>query len=256
MTAAGDCRLDGTGILVTRPTHQADSLCALIEARGGQAVRFPTLEIREPQDPAAADALLHAADAFDLLLFVSANAVEHAASRLPPQPRAAIGAVGEATARALRARGLEPTILPIGQADSEGLLAAPALQTVRGQRVLIVRGEGGRPLLGDELAARGAEVRYAEVYRRAAPASDAGPLVARWQEDVQVVIATSREVLDNLVALLGAVGLARLRETPLVVVSERLASYARTLGVGRVVVAAGASDDALVRAACAATRGG
>lgn len=251
---AGDCRLDGTGVLVTRPAHQADALCALIEAGGGRAVRFPTLEIREPRDPAAAKALLHDADSFDALLFVSANAVERAVPHLPARPRAAIGAVGEATARALRTHGLVPAILPVGPSDSEGLLAAPALAEVRGRRVLIIRGEGGRPLLGNQLVARGAEVRYAEVYRRALPALDAGPLVARWRDEVQVVIATSREVLDNLVALLGTAGLERLRETPLVVVSERLATHARALGIGRIVVADGASDEALLQAACAASR--
>jgi len=255
MAAAGDCRLDGAGVLVTRPAHQADALCALIEARGGRAIRFPALEIREPRDPATAAALLGAADTFDVLLFVSANAVEYAMPGLPARPRGVIGAVGEATARALQAHGLEPTILPAGRSDSEGLLSAPALEDVRGRRVLIVRGEGGRPLLGDQLAARGAEVRYAEVYRRALPALDAGPLVARWRDEVQVVVVTSREVLDNLVALIGPTGLERLRETALVVVSERLASHARTLGIGRVYVAAGASDEALVRAACAAARG-
>jgi uroporphyrinogen-III synthase len=251
---ADDCRLDGIGVLVTRPAHQAEALCALIEARGGRAVRFPTLEIRDPRDPAAAEALLRAADTFDVLLFVSANAVERAAAHLRTPPRAAIGAVGEATARALRSHGLEPSILPAGQWDSEGLLAAPALGDVRGRRVLIVRGEGGRPLLGEQLAVRGAEVRYAEVYRRAPTALDAEPLVARWRDEVQVVVATSREVLDNLVARLGAAGLKRLRETPLVVVSERLAGHARALGIRRVLVADAASDAALVQAACAAVR--
>jgi uroporphyrinogen-III synthase len=156
---ADDGRLDGIGVLVTRPAHQAEGLCALIEARGGRAIRFPTLEIREPSDPALAEALLRTADSFDVLLFVSANAVDRAAAHLPKGPRAAIGAVGEATARALRTHGLEPSILPAGQWDSEGLLAAPALAEVHGRRVLIVRGEGGRPLLGEQLAARGAEVR-------------------------------------------------------------------------------------------------
>jgi uroporphyrinogen-III synthase len=144
--------------------------------------------------------------------------------------------------------------VPAGQWDSEGLLAAPALGEVRGRRVLIVRGEGGRPLLGEQLAVRGAEVRYAEVYRRAPTALDAEPLVARWRDEVQVVVATSREVLDNLVARLGAAGLERLRETPLVVVSERLAAHARALGIRRVLVADAASDAALVQAACAAVR--
>jgi len=247
-----DCRLNGAGVLVTRPVHQAARLCALVEAHGGRPVRFPALEIQDPLDPGAAEDLLRAANAFDLVLFVSANAVERAAPHLPRPLRPALGGVGDGTARALRAHGLDPTVLPTTSADSEGLLALPALQAVRGRRILIIRGAGGRPLLGDGLRARGAEVHYAEVYRRALPEVDVTPLIAGWRQEVRVVVATSREVLDNLVTLLGAAGRPLLEETPLVVVNERMAAHARTLGIRRVIVAAGPGDEALVRAACAA----
>ncbi|MEA3242729.1 MAG: uroporphyrinogen-III synthase, partial [Pseudomonadota bacterium] len=43
--------LQGVGVLVTRPAHQADSLCELIRQQGGTAIRFPVLEIRPPADP-------------------------------------------------------------------------------------------------------------------------------------------------------------------------------------------------------------
>jgi uroporphyrinogen-III synthase len=245
-------RLDGAGVLVTRPVHQAERLCALVDARGGRAIRFPALEIRDPLDPAAAEGLLRAANAFDLVLFVSANAVERAAPHLPRPLRPALGGVGEGTARALRALGLEPALMPTTSADSEGLLALPELQALRGQRVLIVRGEGGRALLGDGLRARGAEVHYAEVYRRALPAVDPAPLLAAWPQRVQVVVASSREILDNLVVLLGEAGRPLLEQTPLVVVNERTAAHARALGLRRVIVAGGPGDEALVAAACAA----
>ena len=32
-------------VLVTRPQHQAESLCQLLEQNGLSAIRFPTLEI-------------------------------------------------------------------------------------------------------------------------------------------------------------------------------------------------------------------
>ena len=252
MTEDRDWRLNGAGVLVTRPAHQAGRLCALIEARGGRPIRFPTLEIRDPPDPAGAEDLLRAANAFDLLLFVSANAVERAAPHLPRPLRPALGVVGDGTARALRSHGLEPALVPTTTADSEGLLALPALQTMRGKRVLIVRGEGGRPVLGEGLRGRGAEVHYAEVYRRSLPQVEVTPLIAGWPRQVQVVVATSREVLDNLVTLLGDAGRTFLQETPLVVVNDRVAAHARTLGIRRVVVAAGPGDEALVEAACQA----
>jgi uroporphyrinogen-III synthase len=55
--------------------------------------------------------------------------------------------------------------------DSESVLALPAFQApaVAGRRVLILRGDGGRDLLGDTLRARGAEVEYLTCYHRNGP---------------------------------------------------------------------------------------
>jgi uroporphyrinogen-III synthase len=241
--------LRGAGVLVTRPARQAEPLCHAVEAAGGKPIRFPVLEIRDPPDVTAAHALLADAAQFDLLLFVSANAVERAAPWLPVRVDAKIAAVGEATARALEAAGLAPSLVPAGRFDSEGLLALPALQAVAGWQVLIVRGTGGRTLLADTLAARGATVRHAEVYRRALPDVDPTPLVRDWEQRVQLIVATSNDVLDNLLALLGRDdGARKAFATPLVVVSERMATHARAAGFRCVVVAAGAGDTAIVDA--------
>jgi uroporphyrinogen-III synthase len=244
------CHLAGKGILVTRAAHQAAGLADLIESHGGRAIRFPALAIGPAPDPAAAEALLR--QAWDLAIFISPNAVRHAARLLAPGKlnAAHIAAVGEATAGALREAGLAPDLLPDGRFDSEGLLALPALQQMRERRVLIVRGEGGRPLLGDSLRARGAKVGYAEVYRRERPAADPQPLLGRWRNEVDIVTATSAEVLENLVTILGQAGWTLLRETPLMVISQRMAARAGELGFSRVMTAPGADDATLFAALC------
>jgi uroporphyrinogen-III synthase len=143
--------------------------------------------------------------------------------------------------------------VPTGRYDSEALLALDALTAVLGQRVLIVRGEGGRATLGDTLAERGARVFYAEVYRRTPPAVDPGPLLAQWTTQVQLATATSDEILRNLVEILGPRGQAKLFATPLVVVSARTAALAEAMGFRRVELADRAGDAevlaALIRAA-------
>lgn len=238
----------GAGILVTRPARQAGALCRAIEAAGGRAIPFPTLEILDPAEPAAAHGLLREAGGFDLLIFVSANAVERAAPFLPPGLQTPIAAVGDATARALRTRGLEPTLVPADRADSESLLVLPALQQVAGRRVLIVRGDGGRALLAETLTGRGAEVAHAVIYRRVIPAVDPAPLLADWESQVQAIVATSNDGLDNLLALLGPDGKRKALPTPLIVVSARMAAHAQRHGFTRVQVAGSAGDDAIVRA--------
>ena len=172
MPAGADAQgaLAGRGILVTRPAHQAEGLCALIEAAGGRALRFPVLEIRPAADVAAVQAGLGRLAESDLAVFVSANAVNCTLDTLAPRPWPAdvrIAAVGAATARALEDRGLHVTHCPETGFTSEALLALPALRDMSGRRVLILRGDGGREQLRETLTARGAQVDYLEVYQRA-----------------------------------------------------------------------------------------
>ncbi len=247
--------LHGVGVLVTRPAHQAEGLCRLIEAAGGRAIRFPVLAIASPQDMTAPLAAVMRLAQYDLAIFVSPNAVEHgldliaAHGGLPAGLRLAV--VGEGSARTLRTRlGRGPDLQPTERYDSEGLLALPELQQVAGWRVLIFRGDGGRELLGQALRARGATVDYAEVYRRERPNVDAQALAAQLVADaVDIVTVTSSEGLRNLLELAGAANAARLRQLPLVVVSVRTAELAKELGfVQPAIIAALASDAGLVEA--------
>jgi uroporphyrinogen-III synthase len=247
------CHLGGLGVLVTRPAHQADPLCERIEQAHGRPIRFPTLEILPAADPAAARAALRGP--CDLLVFVSANAVEYAYPLLPDDLPAAlpIAAVGQATAERLTALGLEPTLVPPQRFDSEGLLALPALQQLDGRTVVIVRGNEGRATLGETLQARGARVVYAEVYRRRQPQRDPRQLLQGWDRMVDVVTVSSAAGLDHLFAMLGDAGAPLLRRTPLLVVSQRLAERARALGCQQVHIARSALDAAVLDSLCRLT---
>lgn len=247
------CHLGGLSVLVTRPAHQAEGLCDLIEAAHGRPIRFPTLEILGPRDKHAARSDLRIAARADMLIFVSTNAVQYAFPLLPDQLPLDIdvAAVGTATARALSEAGLDPTLLP-ERMDSEGLLALPALQAVAGKSIVILRGNGGRELLFETLAERGAQVTQVEVYRRQAPqrAAAARNLVGGWEQLVDVVIATSNAIFDNLVQMLGEQGKTLLQATPLIVVSQRTAEHAVANGCEAVFVAGSASDHDLLEALC------
>lgn len=244
--------LTGVGVLVTRPAQQADELCALIEAAGGHAVRFPTLAISAPPDAVAARAALAALEQYDLALFVSANAVDQALA-LRPAADWPVGlryaALGVGTARALARQGLPTPLTAPPPHDSEALLALPRLQDVSGQRILIIRGAGGRELLGETLRARGANVNYAEVYQRIRPDSDTRDILAAWMQGaVDIMTVTSGEALQNLVAMLGEPLGARLLATPLVVVSGRMVQQALALGFASPRLAEAAGDAALMAA--------
>ena len=245
--------LNGLGVLVTRPEHQADHLCQWIEDNGGIAIRFPALTIVEPRDWAPALAILDRMADYDLAIFTSANAVDRA---LPPilergglPPRVDIAAIGRATARALARHGIDFCLRPDQGFTSEALLALPRFQNVAGQAIAIVRGEQGRELLAETLTARGARVDRAEVYRRERPAVDVGALLERWaRSEIGAVVVTSTESLLNLFDMLGLAGQDYLRQTPMVAVSTRIVQAAANLGCHHLLLAQEASDAAIAAA--------
>jgi len=240
--------LTGLTVLVTRPAAQCAMLCAQIEGQGGSAIAFPAVEI----EPVAVQATVAAAD-YDLVVFVSVNAVEHGAQQVIKSARTRIAAIGRATAAALAAAELAADIVPEAGFNSEALLAHPELQLTSGARVLIVRGEGGRELLRDTFAEHGMSVETREVYRRVRPtvaAAKVAEVEARWSDEgIDVVTATSIETLQNLQALLTEHGRQLLSSTALLVPSRRIVAAAVSAGLrGDAIVAAGADDASMIGA--------
>lgn len=241
--------LTGLTVLVTRPAAQCAMLCAEIEGQGGSAIAFPAVEI----EPVAVQAAAVAAADYDLVVFVSVNAVEHGAQQMIKSARTRIAAIGRATAAALAAAELAADIVPEAGFNSEALLAHPELQLTSGARVLIVRGEGGRELLRDTFAEHGMVVETREVYRRVRPNVDAAKVAeveARWSDEgIDVATATSIETLQNLQALLTEHGRQLLSGTALLVPSRRIVAAAVSAGLrGEAIVAAGADDASMIGA--------
>jgi len=246
--------LSGRGILVTRPALQADVLCGAIEAAGGRVVRFPVMEIHPAVDPLVVQAGLTQLGDYNLAIFVSANAVQYTLEAMANAwPTAVkIAAIGAATARAVTQHGLRVDIAPERDFTSEALLALPALQAVRDQRILILRGNGGRDTLRDNLRARGAQVDYLEVYRRDSVTTEPAALLNDWQSGaIDAVLISSSESLQKLLAIIGTLGLGLLNATTLVVGNARTKERARALGVtGSILVAHDATDAALLDILC------
>ena len=238
--------LSGLTIVVTRPREQAAGLAQRIAALGGQPLIFSLLEITSLSDSPALRAQVARLAKFDLAIFISPNAALHGMPAiLAAGPLAAglrIASVGPGSSKALRELGVNEVLEPIGQFDSEALLALPELQAVQGWRVMIFHGESGRELLGDTLKARGAQVEYAACYRRSKPQQDVAALL---QQRPHAITASSSEALGYLGEMLGAAGLAELQAVPLFVPHPRIAESARKLGWRNVVVTAGADDGLL-----------
>lgn len=245
--------LDGIGVLVTRPEHQAAPLCRALEAQGAAVFRFPALEIRPLAELHELRSRLGHIERFDLIVFTSANAVRYGAALLDENRGLELAAIGPATARALDRAGYRVALESVEGADSESLLRHPALTALTGSRVLLIKGSGGRELLREELARRGAAVTILDVYRRecARPsAAHSAALEARFAaRQIQVVTATSVELGANLLTIAGPALRGELESARWLVPGERVAASLREAGCrGPLVIARSAEDQDLVSA--------
>ncbi len=205
-------------VLVVRPRTQALAWVDELGALGVAARALPLIDILPAPEPGRVAAVFDevaASSKESVLVFVSPNAVHgffdasaRDAGAWPAHAHAA--ATGPGTVAALRERGVpvECIVAPsmeAAQFDSEALWSVIAGWPWQGRPAWIVRGNGGRDWLGQQLREAGADVRVIQSYARAAPALDADEralLAAALGEPAGWVwMFSSSEAVDNLRAL-------------------------------------------------------
>lgn len=241
--------LSGTEVVITRPAGTARPLARRVRALGGTPFLLPGLSLRGLSGEAAVSAWRDAQQA-TVMVFTSPAAVRYALRLGPLRTRARLLGVGRGTRDALRRAGFaQAQSPPAGRERSEGLLAHPWLQDIDGQCVAVVTAPGGRDLIPRQLAARGARVVRADVYRRVRPR-----LSRHHLERVMAlrptawVLVTSAQALDHLLAILPSVACDRLRACRVVVSSDRLQAHVREAGFRRIVRAASPATADLLEA--------
>lgn len=252
--------LHGRRIIVTRARAQASELAARLTELGAEVIEAPAIVI-VPADPAPLRDALVRLDGYQWVLFTSQNAVEIAWAALRDIGGDArrfagvrVGAVGQATARALLEHGLAADVIPV-RATAEGLGDALRERAdVGGARVLFIKAEGA----GDALAGSLREMRAAvdEVVAYRTVADTGGASAARDAVAVRGVDAitftsasTVRFFLEALGGDAGAVDGARI-----ITMGPVTSSAARMHGLEVHAEAAAATIEALVGAVVAELR--
>lgn len=265
--------LQGMHIVVTRPCAQAEPWAKTLIELGASVSQVPLLDIVAVQEAAQLQAIKNCILDFNLYnkaIFVSQNAVTYAFEWLDSYwPQLPMGveffAVGETTAKLIQTHGV--TVTDLGQTQggamtSEALLQSPALLNVKGEKILIVRGLGGRTHLGEVLSERGAKVDYCELYERRLPANAKAQFAqilqsyaaAEMQQAAQVghsvVTLHSGESLENLISVLHEIitGEQTLpQQLILLVPSVRVAEQARNAGFTNIFTAENATDTSMLQ---------
>lgn len=237
--------LGGARIVITRPAGTGAAVVRKVRVLGGQPILLPGSSLRPPADVSAARQALQAALACPVAIFTSPAAVRFARKLAPLRSRATVIAPGAGTRKALQRAGVAGVQTP-SREDSEGMLELDMLQDVGGQQIGIIGAAGGRGLLAEELARRGAEVVHAHAYRRLPPRLDHRHCDALLQSDTRqplYVLLSSAEALTNLLAALPDDARRTLLAGTAIVSSARLGCAAREAGFARELRAPSARAD-------------
>ena len=201
----------GKRVLVTRSRTQASQLIELLGELGAEAVELPSIEIGPLDEYEELDrALVGTADVPGRwMIFASVNSVEYVWERLRALGKdaryfagATVGAIGPATARALRERGIEPDFIP-KRSVSEDVIAELSGLDWDGRPVLLPGSAIGRDTLATGLAALGADVRRVPAYRNARPEGIDEKARAAFERGIDVITFTSSSTVRNLLDILG-----------------------------------------------------
>lgn len=235
--------LYGATVVVTRARSQSHELCELIASLGGTPLPIPSIQIETLALSLEQCRLLTSEGESRRLarpqtfIFTSANAVRslHRSMRnhaLTIDANPPCIAIGSGTAQALRQLGLDAQLPE--KSDSETLAQLPTVAEGAGSKLVIVRGEGGRDILGSLLRSRGWQVSELISYRRTKPEQDISPDLVSWRNAERVVVTfMSGDTARNLVEMfqsLRANEVDLLFQTPAAVISERVQSVVELLG--------------------------
>lgn len=227
-------------VVSLRPVGDHAAMRRAAAAHGLRVLALSPWRIAVRDDPATRQALREALAA-DIVIATSPAAVRATASLSPLRAKRGqrFCAVGSATAAALRRAGIADAISP-ARMDSDGLLALPLLQDVRGRDVGLLTAPGGRDRIAPALRDRGARVVRADVYAREPVALSPAALARLRAFDGPLLLPlSSGEALQTVLAAAPDDIAARLRGACVLAASERLAALAQAAGCTTVRIAAG-----------------
>jgi len=235
--------LFGKRVLVTRPREQAAELVDLLTALGADSIEAPMIRMAPPEDP---DPLLRAAsnpEAFDWIVFTSANAVDAFMTALLDGERDVralkgprICTSGTATAEKLATYGIKVDLIPREFRADAVVASLLALGSMEGARVLLPRADIGREVIAEGLREAGAIVTEVIAYRTiledAQREGDPDIYGMLLEGRIDVATFTSPSAIRNFAKIHGADQVVDLlKNTVVATIGPVTADAARQLGI-------------------------
>lgn len=224
----------------------SDTLMDRLEALGATCYHYPVIKIVVAADDDASlkQQMMNFAE-YDKAIVVSRRAGLLAGAWLdrywPILPTGTeYFAVGPTSAVPLKNTLNITALIPDSVYSSEGLLALPQLKDVAGNRIIILKGTGGRDLLERTLKERGAVLDGCELYRRVVDASYCQAITALLQSESPLVLVHSGEVLEALLQVTPEYLWPALKALSIIVPGQRVADLVSGAGFASVHIASSA----------------
>jgi uroporphyrinogen III methyltransferase/synthase len=202
--------LSGKRILITRAREQSAESASRLKRIGAEVVVFPTIEIVPPLRWDGLDRAIGELQSYDWIIFTSANGVHFfwqrlkendTSLRLPSSLK--VCAIGPATEKALKEKGVSVNYIPPKEYIAEAILDGFEKMAIRGRRILLARARIARDVLPKGLKKMGAEVDVVEVYRTIKPRGGARKLRQLLTEGkIDAITFTSSSTVNHFAELL------------------------------------------------------
>jgi uroporphyrinogen-III synthase len=158
-------------LISTRPWGTNVQLSDDLKNSDIKLLSFPLTEIYPINNYQIFDGVIKNIKTYQHIIFISTNAVHFFLERVKKLslqiPKNLIfSSIGPTTKLLLQKKLSVDVHSPIKTFDSEHLLKEKIYNNVEGQKILIIRGEGGRETLKNALEEKGATVNYGECYVR------------------------------------------------------------------------------------------
>ncbi len=208
--------LFGWRVLVPRTKDQAAALVARLRTYGAHSDQVPTISVEPPRSPLQMDKAIRGLveGRYEWVAFTSVNAVRAVREKFEEYGLDArafsglkVAVVGDVTAHALQAWGIEPDLVPTGEQSAAGLAAEfPPYDDVLDpiNRVFLPRADIATETLAAGLIDLGWEVEDVTAYRTVRAAPPPAPVrEAIKSGKFDAVVFTSSSTVRNLVGIAG-----------------------------------------------------
>lgn len=228
-------------VLVVRPEPECSALVSMLQQQKINAIGAPFLTFSKGRDWLILADKVAKLPADSIVIAVSLRAIDFSTAALKAARQDwrhdlryfTVGAPSAAYWQQLANVAVQ---YPSARHDSEGLLELMAAENINGTKVVILRGNGGRALLGDALKQQGAALDYVESYQRHWDANHVLSQAATWQaERIDTLVVTSGEQLELLASSMPIADHNWFYRALLVVPSKRIQNQAIALGFNNII---------------------